>query len=168
MTKAQWLLLTTAMLSVWNAGIIWFTQIAVYPLWPLVDAAHFHDYHLAWWHDMWPAFGPVGAMFLCSIAMLLERPERVSKGALWAGVLLQAAVHALTIFYWAPIQAAMATPNGISLLKYDQLMGTHWWRVGFFWAYAALMIWMVARSIGAHPAGSQPGPSEKHAVVQSR
>jgi hypothetical protein len=146
MSKAQWLLLTTAMLGVWNAGIIWFTQIAVYPLWPLVDAAHFHDYHLAWWHVMWPAFGPVGAMFLCSVALLWARPARISKGVLWAGILLQLAVHMLTIFFWAPIQATMATPNGISLVKYEQLMSTHWWRVIFFWAYAALMIWAVARS----------------------
>jgi hypothetical protein len=41
-----WLLFFTALLSVWNAGIIWFTHIAVYPLWPLVDAASFQHYHL--------------------------------------------------------------------------------------------------------------------------
>jgi hypothetical protein len=83
MSKGWWLLFTTAILSVWNAGIVWFTQIAVYPLWPLVDAQHFPAYHLTWWHDMWPAFA----------------------------------------------------------------MGTHWLRVAFFLVYAALMVWMVTRSL---------------------
>lgn len=56
MNRAWWILFLTVLLSVWNAGIVWFTQVAVYPLWPLVDGSRFHDYHLAWWHAMWPAF----------------------------------------------------------------------------------------------------------------
>jgi hypothetical protein len=147
MSRSWWLLFTTALLSVWNAGIVWFTQIAVYPLWPLVDAAHFHDYHLTWWHDMWPSFGPVILMFLCSIALLWNRPAGISKWLLWLGILLQVIVHTLTGFFWAPIQATMGTPEGISILKYQQLMSTHWWRVAFFLVYAALMIWMVAISL---------------------
>lgn len=147
MNRAWWLLFATAMLAVWNAGIIWFTQIAVYPLWPLVDAAHFHDYHVTWWHDMWPAFVPVILMLGLSVALLWIRPVNVSKGLLWLGILLQVTVHALTAFFWAPIQASMATPQGMSMMKYEQLMNTHWWRVAFFWAYAALMIWMVVRSL---------------------
>ena len=143
MNKTLWLLFTTVMLSIWNAGIIWFTQIAVYPLWPLVDATHFHAYHLTWWH----AFGPVVLMFAGSVALLWKSPEGVPRWLLWAGILLQLSVHLLTGFYWGPIQAAMATPQGISLIKYDQLMSTHWWRVGFFWAYAGLMIWMFGRSL---------------------
>lgn len=147
MNKAQWLLFITALLSVWNAGIVWFTQIAVYPLWPLVDAGHFHDYHLSWWHDMWPTFGPVVLMFACSIVLIRVRPPWVPKWLLWAGVLLQMTVHVLTALYWAPIQATMATPEGMSVFKYQKLVGTHWWRVGFFFVYAALTIWMVGRSL---------------------
>ena len=56
------LLLATAILAAWNAGIVWFTPIAVYPLWLVVDAAHVHAYHLTWSHAMWPAFPPVVAM----------------------------------------------------------------------------------------------------------
>jgi hypothetical protein len=147
MSKGWWLLFTTAILSVWNAGIVWLTQIAVYPLWPLVDAQHFHDYHLTWWHGMWPTFAPVILMFLCSAALLWIRPTGISKWLLWLGVLLQVMVHTLTAFFWAPIQASMATPQGMSMLKYQQLMSTHWLRVSFFLVYAALMIWMVALSL---------------------
>src|SRR6266446_7032984 len=135
MSKKWWLLLTTAILSVWNAGIVWFTQIAVYPLWPLVGARQFHDYHLTWWHDMWPSFVPVVLMLLCSLALVWVRPEGISRTLLWIGVLLQVGVHGLTALFWAPIQATMATPEGISLLKYDQLMSTHWLRVSVFLAY---------------------------------
>jgi len=40
----------------------------------------------------------------------------------------------------APIQATMAVPGGMSS-KYQELMSTHWFRVAFFFAYSALMIW---------------------------
>lgn len=146
MNRAWWILFTTVLLSVWNAGIVWFTQIAVYPLWPLVDANHFHDYHLTWWHDMWPSFAPVVLMLFCSIALLWNRPSGVSKMLLWIGVALQVTVHTLTALFWAPIQATMATPEGMSMLKYQQLMGSHWLRVSFFAVYAAFMIWVFARS----------------------
>jgi hypothetical protein len=149
MTRGSWLLFVTAMLSVWNAGIIWFTQLAVYPLWPLVDARHFHDFHLTWWHAMWPSFAPVILMFLCSFVLLWVRPKAISVSLLWLGIALQIAVHALTVLFWAPIQAAMATPEGMSMLKYQQLMNTHWWRVGLFAGYAALCVWMLAQSIRA-------------------
>jgi len=141
MGKAWWLLFITVILSVWNAGIVWFTQIAVYPLWPLVGAAEFHDYHLTWWHDMWPSFGPVVLMFACSVGLLRIRPRGIPVWTLWLGVCLQIAVHTLTAIFWAPIQATMAVPGGMSLTKYQELMSTHWLRVVFFVAYAALMIW---------------------------
>jgi hypothetical protein len=96
---------------------------------------------------MWPTFAPVILMFLCSAALLWIRPTGISKWLLWLGVLLQVMVHILTAFFWAPIQASMATAQGMSVLKYQQLMSTHWLRVSFFLAYAALMIWMVTRSL---------------------
>lgn len=142
MRKAWWLLFITAILSVWNAGIVWFTQIAVYPLWPLVGADTFHDYHLTWWHDMWPSFGPVVLMFGCSLALIWIRPQGIPRLLLWLGVVLQIAVHSLTAFFWAPIQATMATADGMSFEKYQALMSTHWFRVALFFAYALLMIWM--------------------------
>ena len=160
MTKAWWLLLATAMLAMWNAGIVWFTQIAVYPLWPLVDAAHFHAYHLAWWHAMWPAFAPVVAMFACAVALLRARPAGVPRRWLWLGVALQLAVHTLTALFWAPMQAALATPAGLAAPEYARLMHTHWLRVAFFFAYALLMLGMLRRSVAdaARPAPARGTP----------
>ena len=148
MNKGLWLLFVTAMLSVWNAGIVWFTQLAVYPLWPLVDAQHFHDFHLTWWHDMWPALAPVILMLFCSVALLWVRPKGISRWLIWVGIALQVTVHTLTGLFWAPIQAAMATPQGMSMMKYQELMNTHWWRVGLFMVYAALTVWMLSTAIG--------------------
>ena len=156
MDRGLWLLFITAMLSVWNAGIVWFTQLAVYPLWPLVDAQHFHDFHLTWWHDMWPAFAPVVLMLFCSVALLWVRPKGISTWLVGVGIALQATVHLLTAFFWAPIQAAMATPHGMSLLKYQQLMNTHWCRVGLFVTYAALKVWMLSTAIQATTRAGHP------------
>ena len=142
MKKSWWLLFTTALLSVWNAGIIWFTHIAVYPLWPSSARSIFPEYHLAWWHGMWPAFGPVALMFLCSVMLLWWRPTGVSRLLLWLGVLLQLTVHLLTIFFWAPI-SFMSTPEGMSVMKYQELMSTHWLRVAFFFVYAGLILIVV-------------------------
>lgn len=152
MDRKLWLLFVLTMLGIWNAGIIWFTQIAVYPLWPLVDA---HLYHVTWWHDMWPTFGPVGLMLICSFALLKVRPRGVPLWAAWVGIALQIILHTLTIVYWAPIQTSMGTSAGMSVVKYNELMATHWWRVAFFWAYAALMVWMFGRSIKAQIEDSQ-------------
>jgi hypothetical protein len=147
MSRNWWLLFATMILSIWNAGIVWFTQIAVYPLWPLVGRDQFHDYHLTWWHDMWPSFGPVILMFVCSVVLLWKVPAGVSKYLLWLGVLLQLIEHSLTAFFWAPVQAAMATNDGMSAVLYRELMATHWFRVLFFLAYAGLMVWLVACSL---------------------
>ena len=142
MGKAWWLLFLAVSLGGWNAGIVWFTQIAIYPLWPLVGPHEFHDYHLAWWHGMWPSFGPVIAMFVCSIVLLYMRPHGIPVWVLWTGLLLQITVHILTALFWAPLQAELAmTSGGISFAKYHILISTHWLRVGFFFAYAILMTW---------------------------
>jgi hypothetical protein len=147
MSPAWWLLFATALLSVWNVAIVWFTHIAVYPLWPLVGAREFKVYHVTWWRYMRRSFGPVVLMFLCSVTLLWIRPQGVSRELAWLGVALQVCVHTLTVVYWAPIQAALETPEGMSRQKYQQLMSTHWWRVGFFGAYAVLMLWMLSRSV---------------------
>lgn len=125
----------------------WFTQIAVYPLWPLVGREQFHLYHLTWWHDLWPSLGPVILMLVCSVILLWKVPVGVSKHLLWLGVLLQLTVHSLTAFFWAPVQAAMATSDGMSAVLYHELMATHWFRVLFFLVYAGLMVWLVVRSL---------------------
>ena len=104
---AWWLLFATTLLSFWNAGIIWFVQIAVYPLWPFVGAKDFQKYHLKWWRSMQPSFGPVILMFLCSVALLFTRPRGIPTEFLWLGIGLQVCVHSLTVTYWAPIQAAL-------------------------------------------------------------
>jgi len=146
---AWWLLFATALLSIWNVGIVWFTHIAVYPLWRFVGPKNFATYHLKWWRYMRPSFGPVVLMFLCSVALLFIRPRGVSSEFLWLGLALQISVHSLTVTHWAPIQAALATSEGMSQQKYQQLMSTHGWRVGFFAAYAVLMVWMVGSSLAS-------------------
>jgi hypothetical protein len=156
MSRNWWLLFATMILSVWNAGIVWFTQIAVYPLWPLVGREQFHDYHLTWWHDMWPSFGPVILMLVCSVLLLWKAPAGVSKSLLWLGVLLQLTVHSLTAFFWAPVQAAMATDDGMSAILYHELMATHWFRVLFFLVYAGLMVWLVVCSLPTVAASKVP------------
>ena len=142
MSKAWWLLFLAVMLGVWNAGIVWFTQVAVYPLWLLVGPNGFRDFHLNWWHDISPACGPVIAMLAYSIVLLYMRPRGLPVWVLWTGLLLQITVQILTALFWAPLQAELPTTfGGISFAKYHILMSTHGLRMGFFFAYATPVIW---------------------------
>jgi hypothetical protein len=143
----EWLLLGTATLSSFNAGIIWFTEIAVYPLWPLVGAAQFHEYHTTWWHLVWISFVPVALLLLGSVAMLWKRPVGVPLWSLWLLLGLQILTHSLTVVFWAPIQIRMAGPAGLSMPAFQELMSTHWLRVALVCSIAVVMLWQLHSNV---------------------
>ena len=66
-------------------------------------------------------------------------------------------------FLWAPVQAAMATHDGMSAALYHELMATHWFRVLFFLVYAGLMVWLIVRSLPTIPAAKPPAFSNEAA-----
>jgi hypothetical protein len=142
----QGLLLLTAALSFFNAGIIWFTEVAVYPLWPLIGKAEFHRYHTTWWHDVWLSFVPVALVLLGTVAMLWKRPLGVPAWGLWLALGLQILTHIVTVFFFAPVQIRMAGPNGLSMPAFQELMATHWLRVALVWSVAIVMFWLLHRS----------------------
>jgi hypothetical protein len=147
MRKQDLLFLTTALLTVWNAALIWMTQVICYPLWPLVGAAEFHRYHLAWWHEVWWTFIPAGLALLGSLALLSLRPIYLPRWAALSVVAAQLITLAVTLVFWAPLQAGLATPAGLDLAGFHTLMWTHWLRVALLWVAAGVMVGTLGRRV---------------------
>jgi hypothetical protein len=147
MRKSDLLFLTTALLTVWNAAVIWMTQVICYPLWPRVGAAEFQQYHLAWWHLVWWTFIPAGLALLGSLALLRARPEYLPQGAVVLVLVAQLITLGVTLIFWAPLQARLATPTGLDLVGFHALMWTHWFRVALLWLAAGVMVATLGRRV---------------------
>jgi hypothetical protein len=141
----------TAILTVWNAALIWMTQVLCYPLWPMVGAANFHDYHLAWWHSVWWTFIPAGLALIGSIRLLFARPLYFPRWAAIGAVAAQLIALVVTLIFWAPLQASLSTGSGLDLAGFHTLLWTHWFRVTLLWVPAAFMSGALAKRMAHIP-----------------
>lgn len=151
MNSKSFVFFVTAVLTIWNAGLIWMTQVICYPLWPLVGSADFHRYHLAWWHSIWWTFIPAGLAVIGSIFLLFRRPRYFPRWGALVVVLAQCVTLLATIAYWAPLQAGLSTANGLDMSGFRALMWTHWFRVALIWLAAAVMTQSLARQFSQAP-----------------
>jgi hypothetical protein len=145
------LFLTTTILAVWNAALIWMTQVMCYPLWPLVGSASFHGYHLAWWHSVWWTFIPAGLALIGSVLLLVRRPRYFPKSAALGAVAAQLVTLIATLVFWAPLQASLSTGGGLDMAGFHILLWTHWFRVALIWVPAVLMTGVLAQRISHMP-----------------
>lgn len=145
------LFLTTALLTVWNAALIWMTQVMCYPLWPLVGSASFHGYHLTWWYSVWWTFIPAGLALVGSVLLLFQRPRYFPQWAAFGAVAAQLVTLIATLVFWAPLQASLSTTNGLDLAGFHTLMWTHWFRVVLIWIPAAIMTQVLAQRMSQIP-----------------
>jgi hypothetical protein len=148
MNRAHWVLLVTCALSLYGAGNIWPVQVSSYRLWTYVGAREFRAYHLAWWHSIWGVIlAPAGLVFVGALLMLKWRAPGVPAWAPWVGFALQVALVLGTALWWGPLMARLEQPSGgLALDRFRLLMSTHWLRVAIVTCYAALTLWMVAKS----------------------
>ena len=145
------LFFTTALLTVWNAALIWMTQVMCYPLWPMVGSANFHDYHVNWWHSVWWTFIPAGLALVGSVLLLFGRPPYFSRPAAYCAVAAQIAALIATLIFWAPLQASLSTSHGLDIAGYHPLMWTHWFRVALIWVPAVLMTGALGQRVSHIP-----------------
>jgi hypothetical protein len=141
------LFLATAILAVWNAALIWMTQVMCYPLWQMVGSANFHGYHVAWWHSVWWTFITAGLELTGSIFLLFWRPRYFSLSAAIIVVAAQCIALFATLVYWAPLQAGLSTPSGLDMAGFHALLWTHWFRVALIWIPAIVMSQVLAQRI---------------------
>jgi hypothetical protein len=143
------LLLAVAVLSWYNAGVIWLTQFSCYPLWPLVGRNEFLTYHEVWWQSTWGVvFVPSAMAAAGSILLLRVAPLEFPRWSLWLGLSIQAAVQLATAIWLSPLDRNMAAPiDGMNLSAYNELMVANWLRIVLVTAYAILTHWMLSRSL---------------------
>ena len=148
MNESQWLLIVTCALSFYGVGQVWLVQLSSYPLWIYVGERELHAYHAAWWRGIWGVIlAPAAFLTICSVLMLWWRAPGVPSWAAWSGVALQIALLLGTAIWWGPLMAHLEAPSGGLLReRYQQLMFSHWLRVGIVTAYALLVLWMLAQS----------------------
>jgi|FLYN01.1.fsa_nt_gi hypothetical protein len=151
MSRGEWILLLTLVISFYNTGIIWMVQVS-YRLWAFVGTAEFEPYHAAWWSGLQGiqpvVFPAAGLATLGALALLWWRPESIPGWMAWSGVAIQAAIWILTALLWAPWQGQLHTAHvrladGSLNPLYIRLLTTHWLRVGLITAYGLLMLWMM-------------------------
>ena len=144
-----WLLLGVFTLSLYGAGQVWLVQLSSYPLWRYVGAAQFAAYHQAWWRSIWGVvLAPAALVFVGSLLMLRWRTPDAPAWAAWLGAGLQVALAAGTALWWGPLMARLERPaGGLAPERFALLLSTHWLRVGLVTAYAALVGWMMIRSL---------------------
>jgi hypothetical protein len=148
LTRKQWLLLVTCVLSIYGVGQVWLVQLSSYRLWAYVGQHEFRSYHVTWWHSIWGVvLAPAILVFVGAALMLRWRVSGVPSWSAWLGFGLQIALVLGTALWWGPLMARLEAPDGGLLPeRYQVLMTTHWLRVGIITAYGLLVCWMLARS----------------------
>ena len=100
------------------AGIGWLTQLALYPLFDLVDEASWPDYHAAHATALSRAVAaPWAVQGVTTVALLVRPPAGVPTWAVWLDGAL-AAVPVLVTARWAvPLHRRLADGPGPDLLR---------------------------------------------------
>lgn len=131
-------------------GLIWFVQLVAYPLFAVVGAAEFADYHAA--HSRWITWvvGPLMlgelAGVVASLVFATAQPssEPASPALAWLGGALLAGIWLVTFFVSVPQHAVLA--RGFDSHAHDILVTTNWLRTLGWTARGALVLWALRAS----------------------
>ncbi|MEV0622688.1 hypothetical protein AB0I81_55885 [Nonomuraea sp. NPDC050404] len=147
MDASTMVLLGTLTVAMFNVGVIWLTQVVVYPAWALVGEAEwsaFHDAHKRRLPET--AFIPHGLAVLGALLLAILPPAHAPSWAAWIALAIEVVMLTATVTYWAPLQMRLNQRRDDRLLRL--LLATHWIRVGLVTAFGALLCWMTTLTIG--------------------
>jgi hypothetical protein len=141
------LVLGTPAVAMFNVGIIWLTQLVVYPVWALVGEQEWRTYHDAHERRL-PAtvYVPHGVGILGSALLVGRPPDGVATPLVWLALALPLAMVAGTATYWAPLQIRLSAGLDRRLLR--RLLATHWIRVALISAHGAVLCWIATVALG--------------------
>jgi hypothetical protein len=87
--SASLVLLLAAVVACLNVGLHWYTQVATYPLFAALPAAHFVAYHTAYQRRLPLAiYAPYGLALLTTASLLIVRPPTLGIGWVWLALAL--------------------------------------------------------------------------------
>ncbi len=137
---ARAVLLLNLSLSLFMTGVIWYVQIAQYPLFHQVGREQFPSYHAA--HTTLtttvvalPMLAELGAAALLVVA----RPASVSAGLAWLLLGLVVFIFAVTALVSVPLHSQLAV-SGYDSPTVSRLVTTNWLRTLAWTARSAVLV----------------------------
>lgn len=127
-------------------GIIWFVQIAHYPLFAEIPPAAFPRYEASYANRMGYIAGPLMLAELLSGVLLLApslRLPAIPNGQAWLGLGLLGLLWASTAFIQIPLHNQLHTALDLGAIR--RLVLSNWIRTAAWTARAALVLWWVDR-----------------------
>jgi hypothetical protein len=145
-SRARLLLLIHAGATLFMTGLVWFVQVAHYPLLALIAPAAFAAYERANIARTAAIAGPVMVLEAATALLLLEhRPAVVRKGEAWLGAALLALIWSATALLLLPTHLALTQGFDEELLR--QLTLSNWLRVLGWSARAVLVLRVLQRAV---------------------
>lgn len=119
-------------------GILWFVQLAHYPLFTAVPPGAFPAYQAA---NIRATAGLVAPLMLAEGLLALALAWRRRDAPAWAGLALLAAVWASTAFIQFPLHRALLA--GFDPALHERLLLTNWFRTAGWSARGVLALWLL-------------------------
>lgn len=147
MNPATRLVFATQLLSTLGMlGVIWFVQIAHYPMFLEIVPSSFPRYEAAYANRMGYVAGPLMVAELLSSLLLLApslRPPCVRSAEAWVGLALVALLWASTAFVQVPLHNQLHEGYNADAIR--KLILTNWIRTAAWTARAGLVLLWVDR-----------------------
>jgi hypothetical protein len=128
-----WVLVAHAAATWAMVGLIWFVQVAHYPLFALVGVGDFDRYESA---HRWRTSFVVGPLMvvegLAAVALVIDDPDVLTV----AGLALLAGIHAVTAFVSVPCHDRLNV--AFDDHAHRRLVVSNWWRTGGWTARGVL------------------------------
>lgn len=127
-------------------GVIWTIQLVHYPLFSGVGADAFSDY--AEQHRLRITWIVLPAMLVelgTALWFVFDRPDAWPSWAAWAGLALVGVVWLSTAVLQVPLHGALS--GGFDPDAHSRLVGTNWIRTVAWTGRAALVLWLLHRSL---------------------
>ncbi len=147
------ILLLAQVAATWAlVGVIWFVQLAHYPLFARVSRQGSAAYHC---ENQRRTTWVVGPLMLIeagtALALFGSRPTAVPLGAVWFGLILLVAVWLSTAFLQVPAHGKLA--EGFDAAAVRRLVAGNWLRTLLWTSRGALVGWMMLRALHGSSAG---------------
>lgn len=142
------LLLVNLAATLYMTGLVWFVQVVHYPLFGQVGKPGFAGYEAA--HTRLTTFvvaPPMLVEALTAVLLLSVRPRFAPTAAMAAGTALVALLWLSTFLVQVPRHGVLAA--GYNARAHSVLVATNWLRTAAWSARAVLLLWVVARGLGA-------------------
>lgn len=134
--------------TLFMTGVIWLTQLVVYPQLAYLSGENFARCHDAYRFWITPVVAPPMLIELATaILLLFYTPENIDSKFIWAGLMLVAVIWASTFFLQVPLHEKLA--RGFDPRAHELLVKTNWIRT-FAWTLRAALVlyfaWLLIRS----------------------